>query len=479
MRRAISGLLGVSAALSLVASNAYAGGFASARFGGEHGHPTTDSATAIYYNPAGLALGSGTRIFVEGLVVYRDASYERPAGAIHNVEDGASGTPNDAVSANAGSARVRNVIASPFLGVVSDLGIENLGLGLAVFAPFGGQASWDKNDEYKDSEAYPGAVDGVQRWATMDGAIKEVYISGGIAYRLPGPRLSFGATASLVSESLNTIRARTAIGNDDLVSGNGGLVEGRSHVDVAGITYAAGLGVIWEAIDDLHLGLSYQSQPGFGETTMTGDLNFKFGNGMADTSAINFTQELPDVTRIGLRYKPHSNLEFRFAADYTRWSVFENQCLMDANNANANCDLDAKGGNINGVTSGVIVNIERNWQDTYGVRGGASYWLDEDKELAAGVTYDTNAVPDESIDPALIDMNKIVATLGGRFRLGDNMLLNASYTHVYYIKRDVPVRERDAMGEDIGFDAPSAVPDHGGIYKQMIGLVNLGIEYQF
>ena len=447
--------------------------------GGAHGHPTTDNATAIYYNPAGLALGTGTRIFVEGLIAYRDASYKRPQGAIDNIQDGGTGTPTDAVSANSGTATLGNFITSPFLGVVSDLGVENLGVGLAFYAPFGGQASWDKNNEYKDSEDYPGAVDGVQRWATMDGTIRELYLSAGAAYRLPGPRISFGLTASLVSESVNTIRARVALGTDDLVSGAGALVEGRSQIDVAGLTFAAGAGVIWEAIDDLHLGLSYQSQPGFGETTQTGDLNFKFGNSAADTSEIDFKQELPDIIRFGARYKVKDNVELRFSADYTRWSVLENQCLLDANDPMANCSLDSNGGNIPGTTSGVVINIPRYWDDTFGVRAGASYWLNDKTELAGGLSYDSSAVPDKSMDPTFIDMDKLIATVGGRFRLMDNLQLNASYTHVHYFTRTVDVRERDAMGEGIAFDPPSVVPDHGGTYKQTIGLLNLGVEYQF
>jgi long-chain fatty acid transport protein len=462
-----------------MASSADAGGFASARFGGEHGNPTTDNATAIYYNPAGLALGSGTRIFVEGLIAYRNASYKRPEGAIDHLADGVAGTPTADASTNAGTGKLSNIITSPFVGVVTDFGVKNLGVGFAVFAPFGGQASWDKNDQYKDSVEYPGAVDGVQRWATMDGTIKEVYGSLGVAYRLPGPRISFGITASVISESVNTVRARVGNGTDDLVDSGGGIQEGRSHIDVSGITFGAGAGIMWEAIDDLHIGVSYQSQPGFGETTQNGDLNQKLGAAAAGTSELDFLQELPDVTRFGVRYKAKPNLELRFSADFTRWSVLEKQCLVDANDPNANCALDSNGGIVPGVSSGVIVSIPRYWEDTYGARVGASYWLSDSTELAGGLSYDSSAVPDKSIDPTFIDMDKMIATFGGRFRLNENLQLNASYTHVYYFTRKVDVRERDAMGEGIGFTGVSKVPDHGGTYKQMIGLLNLGVEYQF
>ncbi len=477
MQKALGGLLGLTV-VAAGASSSYAGGFASARFGGEHGNPVTDNATAVYYNPAGLALGTGTRIFAEGVLAYRAAEYERPEGAINNLADGEGGTPLDAVSANSGTASVGNVIASPFLGVASDLGVPNLGVGLAFFAPFGGQASWDKNDAYKDDTNYPGAYDGVQRWATMDGTIRALYFSGAASYRLPDIGLSFGASVSAVSQSVNTIRARTALGNDDLVAADGNLVEGRSHVDVFGVSVAAGLGVIWDATDALRVGASYQSQPGFGEQSLEGDLNFKFGNSTSDTTAINFTQSLPDVVRFGLSFRASKQLELRFSGDYTRWSVMTNQCLMDAADPDANCTLNENGGAVD-ETQSVIVNIERNWEDTFGMRAGGSYWLNDDTELAGSVAFDTSAVPDETIDPAFIDTNKVIGVFGSRFRLADSMLLNVSYTHVYYLTREVDPRERDADGNEIGFSAPSATPDHAGKYTQNIGVLNLGMEYQF
>src|SRR5690606_41508603 len=63
--------LGVALAGGLWSSSAEASGFAAARFGGEHGHPTTDNATAIYYNPAGIALSKGTHVFVDATMALR------------------------------------------------------------------------------------------------------------------------------------------------------------------------------------------------------------------------------------------------------------------------------------------------------------------------------------------------------------------------------------------------------------------------
>ena len=73
----ITALLGLPSA-------AAASGFLLPTLGGEPGHPTTSRPVSLYYNPAGIALESGTRFYVEGLIGYHRATYDRPAAAIDN-----------------------------------------------------------------------------------------------------------------------------------------------------------------------------------------------------------------------------------------------------------------------------------------------------------------------------------------------------------------------------------------------------------
>src|SRR5687767_6416311 len=89
------------AAALVVPATARAGGFLTARFGGEEGNVTSDHPSTTYWNPAGLALRTGTRLVLEGQLGYRTASYERPVEAI---TDPGTGTPSDATTANSGKA---------------------------------------------------------------------------------------------------------------------------------------------------------------------------------------------------------------------------------------------------------------------------------------------------------------------------------------------------------------------------------------
>ncbi|RMH37099.1 MAG: hypothetical protein D6689_21430 [Deltaproteobacteria bacterium] len=468
----------VGIALAAAPSAAVAGGFASARFGSEHGHPATDHPTALYYNPAGLALGSGTRLYVEGLFAYRTVTYDRPEGAIDNP---GTGTPDEATAANAGRATLQNALVSPFVGIVSDFGVRNLGVGLGAYVPFGGSATWDKNDGFEGNAQYPGAVDGVQRWASIDGTQTALYVTLAGAYRFERAGVSVGAGLNLVREAIETVRARNVFGTDDLVAADGSIVEGRTLVDVSGTTASIGAGVLWQPTDALAIGVSYQSQPGFGEHGLEGTLVNKFGNGPVTESDVELRHSLPDIVRAGVRWRAAPDVELRLAGDYQRWSVFDKQCLLDLADENRKCALNPDGSvDTAAGGSGIIVNVPRDYHDSFGVRAGASYWLAPAFETFAGIGFDSNAVPDETIDPALMDMNKIIGTLGVRHAwLGDALALSISATAVAYFERTAPPRPRDSDGKAIAPQPPSRNADGAGTYNQTVALLAVGLQYTF
>lgn len=476
MRKTILALVLFTIVL-LAPQAAHASGFLTARFGGEQGHPTTEHVSAIYFNPAGLALGRGTRLGFEGIFAYRSARYERPPEAIDTIlahgETGA-GTPADAVAANSGEATLGNVVAAPFLGVASDLGVPNLGVGIGLYVPFGGSSSWDTNPNFESDATYPGAVDGVQRWHSIEGSIRSVYATAAGAYRIPGARLAFGLGLNVVHSSTDVIRARNVNGTDDLVTGSGTVMEGRSLLQTSGTDLALGIGAIWEPFPRVWVGASYQSQPGFGETTQSGTLTNKFGAGTVDESEVELVQALPDVVRLGVRARPNARYELRLFGEYVRWSVFDKQCILDATDPARRCALTATGEvDTAAGGAGVIVNNPRHWQDAFGVRAGGSYFVEPGLELYAGGGYDANAVPDDTIDAGLMDMDKLSASLGARWALRESGLaVAATYTQIFYFERTVAPRTT-------AYQPPSRHPDPAGTYRQSIGALNVGVEYAF
>ena len=465
---------------ALVAADAAASGIVVARFGGEHGHPTTDNATAMYYNPAGLALGFGTRLYIDGNFAWRTLSYNRPAGAIDNAQDpGYAGghTPTGGgVAANSGDANLANIIASPFIGVTSDFGIKGFGAGVSFYVPIGGQSTWD---EGTDDANFPGAKDGVQRWWVIEGTIRSAYLTGAIAYEIPDAKLSLGVSANYVMHTVHTVRARNTDGTDNVSNINNTLQEGRTVVDVTGTDISIGAGIIYRPSDRWWIGVSYQSQPGFGENKLTGDATIVTGNSAVDPGTktpVEFFQSMPDIWRLGLRFRPSEKEEFRVFGDYTRWSVLEEQCILNANDPNRSCAA--------GV--GDIGIIPRYWQDSIGVRLGYSRFINDRFEFFLGAGVDESAVPDETLDPSLYDADKFTGSIGARFQmLSDKSLaLATTYTQVVYFERDIQPRGKaaDAIESDltgVGIREEARGPDSAGTYNSAVGVLNINVEYMF
>ena len=478
----------VAAALLVfyAAAEAQASGILVARFGGEHGHPTTDNLTAMYYNPAGLALRpGGFRLYLDGNFAWRNYTYNRPRGAIDNIlsenpDDfgvgSVSGTPEAGVAANSGEATLFNVLASPFIGIASDFGIENFGAGLSFYVPFGGQSIYDRKDKI---DGFPGAEDGPQRWWTIEGTIRSLYITGAAAYRIPSLELTLGLGLNLVTSEVYTVRARLGSGHDHLVTRTRArddsitdeLLEGRAVVDLKSRDLSMGVGLIWEPVDKMWVGLSYQSQPGFGENELTGTARKILAIGESKTDDAELLQSMPDVIRAGWRMRT-ARAEYRVFGNFARWSVFEGQCIRTA--GRDDCDL---------------AQIPREWENGYTIRGGYSRFLGDagDIEAYMGLGYDSSAVPDETLEPALPDFPKVTAALGARFSLlkdeknRPSLIASSTYTQVFYFERTTDPRPQgDGQSNVSGTPFETARnPDSAGTYSQSVGVLNLNFEYLF
>lgn len=456
LRRTLVGAL-CCAAVSAGAGTAAASGFSTARFGGEHGYPVTFNPTAIYYNPSAIAESEGYHVFVDGSIAFRTASYDHSASSSDVPE------PPDAQGANTGKATLFNVAAAPMIGATGKFG--DFALGLAWYVPFGGASTWDKDEDWETSR-YPGPVDGEQRWYSISGTLRTMYWTLGAAYKIPNTGLSVGVSGSLIRAEVKTIRARNADGLDGIAT------EGRSYIDVGDWAWGFGLGATYEAIPKkLFIGASYTSRPNVaGGMALDGELINNFGS--RSVTAIDFRQDLPDIVRLGGRWKVRDNVELRLHGDWTRWSQMDKQCLVPDNAEG--CRVDENGGAIPGDPEQPVQNLPRNWQDAFGVRAGGSFFVNPMVEVFAGLGYDSNAIPDESLDPALTDFHDVSAALGGRLTLGKHIGVAASWTQFFYFSRDTT-----GKSENAAFVQPSRGPDAGGKYTQRIGVLNLNLEATF
>jgi long-chain fatty acid transport protein len=439
----------------VVSGHAWASGFAAARFGGEQGTVVTTNPTALYYNPAGIAFSAGTHLYLDGTLALRHASWTHARAASDR------SAPPGAEDANVGQAHLFNAFGAPMLGASARLG--DLALGISLSVPFGGRASWKRDDRFAAGR-FPLAADGVQRWHATEGALTFIYFTAGAAYRL-GP-LAIGVTGNLIRSSVSSTQAKTPTGDGtpDIER------EGRAVLDVKGTLGSFAVGAMAELIEgELWLGGSYQAQPGLGPMSLKGTLTTIYQGGSTPFPA-TFHQALPDIWRAGARFRPRPTVELRLFGEYTRWSVMQTQCVGLRDRP---CLVDPSGADATGDGS-VLQNFRRKWTDTIGLRAGASGWLGSGAELFGGVGLETAAVPDATLDPALADAANVSVALGGRFPITRTFFLAASYTHLQFMDRDNTGASQLANAQP-----PTRRADGGGRYTQWIGLLNVNIEKTF
>jgi long-chain fatty acid transport protein len=456
--RSVPGALAIACVL-LASPPVFASGFAAAEFGGEHGNVVTTNPTALYFNPAGIVLEEGSRLYVGGVVAWRRGHWTH-AQAASEVPD-----PPGAEGADVGEAHFSNVLAAPALAATIRRG--RLGVGAAFYVPFGGNVHWDGNPRFASSPDFPFAADGVQRWHAIEGSIKSLYFTLGAAVRL-GP-LSLGVTGNLIRSSVYLRKAKSFSATPvDLMN------EGRIALDVSGFHASVGLGAMVEAVPNfLWFGASYQAQPGFGPIKLDGTLAISDGSGMSASRDVTYTSALPDIVRAGVRIRPITGahpLELRLYGDLTRWSRLRTECVSLVGQP---CAVFSDG--TDATPSGTTIeNLRRRWKDTYGVNAGASYWVAEAVELFAGVGFSTAATPDATLDPVLSDASSVRFALGGRFALPARFHLTAGLTDIHYASRDNTGRSTLSDAQ-----LPTRRADGGGQYGLWLGLFQVGLEKQF
>jgi long-chain fatty acid transport protein len=466
--------LGISALSGsmLVTNAARANGYLAARFGSDHGTPAMANGYAVYYNPAALGGTEKTTIVVDGTFVIRTAKYTRTADALSPTSDATKG---DATyfRANTGTAKLTNFLALPYLGVSSDLGTKDFRVGYAFYVPYGGSAKWDKKDEWNGNATAPGAVDGPQRWANISGSIELIYNTFAVAYRIAPIRLTIGASLSIIYTSVRTVRARNANGSDDVAGSNGAIIEGRSLVDASGVNLGAAAGLYFEPLKDrsLRLGFSYTTQPGFGTQRLKGKLEQQFGTtaAVAPAQDVDFIQTFPDLFRLGAAWRASKSVELRLDGYYILWSRFKRQCIVMSG---ANCDVDDTGKDLTGGQ--VIGNIPRQWQNSFGVRAGAAYFLSDVVELFGSLATTSSPVTKETIDASTIDSQRVYFTLGGRFSVSEHVAFGTSANYIWFAPVDTAGANR--LDQFVG---ASHTPSGDGKYRQAIFYLNANASYTF
>ena len=468
------GFIAFSAFASVLcaAGQARASGFDTALFGNDDGNPALGNVYSVYFNPAAMGAVRGTTMTGAATVALHSETYDRPASALTPSNPSNSQLTGNPlyIQSNTGHASLFNVLAAPFLGVVTDLGTPNLRLGLAAYAPFGGSIDWDKNPAFGAGSPVPGGYDGPQRWASLATVSTTLAETLALAYRFESLHLSVGAAFSVLRTSIQETHARNPDGSDDVLSG-GNIEEGRAYLDVWGIQEEASFGVWWQPTPDLRFGASYVSQPGFGTMRLKGTFQEQLGGVTSVTPPVpaDLLQAYPDIVRLGAAWRATPSLDLRLDGTYERWSQFQNQCIVESG---AQCNVSSTGKDLspNGV---VLANAPRNGQDTVKVRAGASYRVARGTEVHASAAVETSSIPSGYEDALIFDSTRIYGTLGVHQHVVGGLSFGIAYTYVQFLSTTVTDSQLP------NFVAPSRWPSSDGSYGASLHVFDVEVSYRF
>ncbi len=376
--------------------NAFAGGSAIA-----------DDASTLAFNPAGMSRLRGSQLVAAGHYVSPVASFS------DNGSTDGLGNPLGGSEADGG---VDSII--PNLYTVSELD-DKWHFGMAVHAPFGMTTDYDD--------------DWVGRYHALTSALTTVNFTPSLAYQHSDKlALGFGLTAQYLDVKLSSAVDFGAICfTQELTAtlppgtcSTMGLVPQQSdgYAEISGSNWSYGwnAGLLYNFSETQRLGLSYRSAvtqdiDGKANFTVPGEATALIDSSGAfiDTDA-KAKVTLPASVSISYWQQLDPKIAVMADATWTNWAVFE-ELRIQYDNPNQPDSVTTE-----------------NWQDSWRVALGMNYTLDESVMLRAGLALDQSVITDERYrTPRIPDGERRWLSLGARYRISDETVLNAGYSHLF------------------------------------------------
>lgn len=332
---------------------------------------TPEGPASIFYNPAGLSLTKGLNLEVTGTLVMVHDDY---------IGTGLPSTNPSGEEVNQGTGAITAVVPSFFASYALS---DSFAVGLGVFAPYGLTLS------YED--------DWVGRTGIQEASLVTLFISP-----------SFSANLGIVQVAANidivksSFYLRRTIGAEDSaqVLFPASVYGSEATTEVAGdaLGVGASLGVIIQPIDELHIGVMYRSAV---KLNFEGFANFDIPESVPAEIAANFPDQpghgevvLPHVLGAGIGWED-DKLTLELGTQITFWETWDETRIFFST-----------------ARPSESTTIHRNWKNTPIIRLGGSYEVIENLPISLGIGYDFNPVPDETFEPSLPDMNRLIYTAG-------------------------------------------------------------------
>lgn len=351
-----------------------------------------NDATALYWNPAGLA-GQKTSLLVFGSDIMPTATYKM---GLRNID--ATTNPNNYISPNA----------------FFNYNTGKLAIGLGVYVPAGLGAEWDATNF-----GYPTGYDFLSK-------IGVINFSPGIAYQVTD-KFSIGVAANVYYAMFDMSQPVMVDTDRDGTPDTPFQFSEES----TGLGFGATIGLKFDINKMLSLGATFRTKT---TVTMNGTAkNPAFGAYGAPESEFDRDVVWPTWLAGGIAIKPSDKLTIAFDGQFSFWS--EDKALVAKyKNAVWNGAMTASGGDT----------FELKWEDAVQLRVGLEYLASESIALRGGYYYDPAPAPDETVNVLFPSSTSHVVTGGLSFKTG-NVCFTGAAEYLFGAERDIAISVTNKM----------------------------------
>jgi long-subunit fatty acid transport protein len=375
----------------VVASPARAQSFVSPLVGGfVFSGPASPHVTSIYYNPAAIGIVDGTAFHL---------SFQGAADAIGMSRapiDPATGAVTTAGAPGArtfAAAKERTFAPGGFFGLTSDLGTDNVTLGVAVYTPYYEQRAPGK------PQALPGQ-DGATRYHLLEMTQYHLFITPVVSFRV-AKEFYIGAGVDIVwSDLANLVFDRDAALDGKLcdVAANG--VEADSCVErvkVHGSTWSASVpvGILIRPFRRLDIGITYRSGL-FGTSRAnvpyvgSGSLQRPGDPGPQDVFA-RTTTHVPHMLLAGVQLDLTPRLDLGLSGRWIHWSPDEVMEIRLSSATPNERDVPER------------IPLFRGYRDTFALKALLGWRPVSQLRLGFGAIVQSPSVSTRAVSPAVVD----------------------------------------------------------------------------
>ena len=327
---------------------------------------TADNPSAIYYNPAGISqlyappLSLGTGVGKTARPVEQDGeSGLRLRMGLYAITLGSKATLGGGAYTTDISHRWQ---AAGNIYATWKKANSPLTFGLGIYSPYG-----------------------FGIWYPENSPIRQLAISGSIAYTSINPVVSWQVTPTLSIAAGPTFNyAKTGLKRGIFATDVGDAFE----FEGTGWALGANAGIMWQPHPKHSFGLMYRSET---QVNFDGHANTVIPNFISNREPGTANIVFPQNIVLGYSFRPTPRWNLEVYVDWTDWDRLNTVTLNKVSGA---------------------VPLPFNWQSSFFYEFGATYKFDDGFSASAGYIYSENSVPNGSFNPIVPDSNRHIFTVG-------------------------------------------------------------------